>query len=48
MQLKTIIAPTMNDAMQQVKDLLGDDAIIVSSTTDEETSGVHIKTLGQV
>ena len=42
MQLKTIIAPTMNDAMQQVKDLLGDDAIIVSSTTDEETGGVRI------
>jgi flagellar biosynthesis protein FlhF len=37
MRLKTFIAPTMTEAMRDVRDALGDDAIIVS--TQEEPSG---------
>lgn len=41
MRLKTFTAKTMSDAMRQIKDALGEDAIIVS-TRDEPGGGVRV------
>jgi len=42
MRLKNFIAPTMSEAMQQVRDSLGDDAIIISTYTGERGRGVQV------
>ncbi len=42
MRLKNFTAPTMAEAMQQVRDTLGEDAIIVSTYTGERGRGVQI------
>jgi flagellar biosynthesis protein FlhF len=41
MRLKSFHAPTMADAMRQVRDALGDDAIIVAAR-DDEAGGVRV------
>lgn len=41
MRLKSFHGPTLQDAMRQVRDALGDDAIIVA-TRDEEEGGVRV------
>ena len=42
MRLKNFIAPTMAEAMQQVRDSLGEDAIIISTYTGDRGRGVQI------
>lgn len=42
MRLKSFIAPTIHEAMQQVREELGDDAIIVSTQTKANQKGVRI------
>lgn len=42
MRLRTFSAPTMAEAMQQIRDALGDDAVIVSSHQSERGRGVQI------
>ena len=41
MRLKTFTAKTMNEAMQMVRDALGEDAVIIS-TREERGKGVHV------
>lgn len=41
MRLKSFHGPTLQDAMRQVREALGDDAIIIG-TRDEETGGVRV------
>ncbi len=42
MRLRTFTAPTMSEAMQQIREALGDDAIIVSSHQSDRGRGVQI------
>ena len=42
MRLRTFSAPNMATAMQQIRDVLGDDAIIVSSHQSERGRGVQV------
>ncbi|MBT5082359.1 MAG: GTP-binding protein [Rhodospirillaceae bacterium] len=42
MRLRTFSAPTMAEAMRQIRDALGDDAIIVSSHESERGRGVQV------
>jgi len=42
MQLKTIIADNMRDAMELIREAYGEDAIIVSSAPDEATGGIKV------
>lgn len=42
MRLRTFSAPTMSEAMKQIRDALGDDAIIVSSHESERGRGVQV------
>ncbi|MDP6688201.1 MAG: GTPase [Alphaproteobacteria bacterium] len=42
MRLRTFSAPSMAEAMQQIRDALGDDAVIVSSHQSERGRGVQI------
>lgn len=42
MRLKSFYAKTLKDAMQTIKDTLGEDAVIVSSRDDPRGGGVHV------
>lgn len=42
MRLKTFSAPTMAEAMRQIRDALGDEAVIISSHQSERGRGVQI------
>ena len=42
MHLKTFTAESLPDAMQQVREHLGDDAVILSTETDPEIGGVRV------
>lgn len=42
MRLKCYAAPTVSDAMRQIRDELGDDAVIVSTQTGDNGTGVMI------
>ena len=42
MHLKTFTAESLPDAMQQVRDHLGDDAVILSTESDPEAGGVRV------